>query len=363
MMVSDFRSLKISVIGAGNGGQAIAGYCASLGMSVCLYNRNIEKIAPILQTHTIELQGTIFCKGYIDVITSSLETAATYSDILMIATTATAHREIASKMCPYLKNGQIIVLNPGRTLGVLDFYSVINAMRPDLEVFIAEAQTLMFACRETEPGKVNIIGLKDKVLLSGRSHVETEFVIRHLSPFFPFFIPASNLIQTSLENIGSIFHPSVVFFNEATIERNIPFYFYRDMTPKIASFIEKLDKERIEVGEAFGQKLMPVSDWIVYAYPSTVGNTLCERMKNNPAYYDILAPGSIFTRQLTEDIPTGLIPMSDLGKAVGVKTPLMDSIITITSSLLNIDFRQKGRTLLNLHLDRLNKEQIIDYLS
>lgn len=55
--------------------------------------------------------------------------------------------------------------------------------------------------------------------------------------------------------------------------------------------------------------------------------------------------------------------MSDLGKAVGVKTPLMDSIITITSSLLNIDFRQKGRTLLNLHLDRLNKEQIIDYLS
>lgn len=363
MIMDNLGTLKITVIGAGNGGQAIAGYCASLGMRVCLYNRNLEKIAPIFRSHTIELHGTICAKGYINIVTQSIEVATRYSNLLMIATTATAHREIAAKMCPYLKDGQIIVLNPGRTLGVLDFYSVINSMRPDLKVFIAEAQTLMFACREIEPGRVNVIGFKDKVLLSGRNSSETEFVVRHFKSFFPCFISASNLIQTSLENIGSIFHPSVVLFNAATIERNMSFYFYRDMTPEIASFIEKLDKERIEVGKAFGQKLMSVSDWIVYAYPSTVGNTLCERMKNNPAYHDILAPGSIFTRQLTEDIPTGLIPMSELGKAVGVKTPLMDSIITIASSLLNIDFRESGRTLHNLHLDRLNKEQIIDYLS
>lgn len=363
MIMDNFGALKITVIGAGNGGQAIAGYCASLGMRVCLYNRNLERIAPIFKSHIIELHGTICATGYIDVITQSIEVATRYSNILMIATTATAHREIAAKMCPYLKNGQIIVLNPGRTLGVLDFSSMTNSMRPDLDVFIAEAQTLMFACREIEPGRVNVIGLKDKVLLSGRNRSETDFVIRHLNPFFPCFISASNLIQTSLENIGSIFHPSVVLFNAATIERNMSFYFYRDMTPEIASFIEKLDNERIEIGKAFGQNLMPVSDWIVYAYPSTLGNTLCERMKNNPAYYDILAPGSIFTRQLTEDIPTGLIPMSELGKAVGVKTPLMDSIITITSSLLNIDFRQTGRTLQNLHLDRLTKEQLLDYLS
>lgn len=361
--MNNLEKLKVSVFGAGNGGQAIAGYCASKGMRVCLYNRNLEKIASIQQSHTIELQGAVCGKGYIDVITQSIEIATTYSDILMIATTATAHREIAMKMCPYLKNGQIIVLNPGRTLGALDFYSVVHTMRPELKIFIAEAQTLMFACREIEPGKVNIIGFKDKVLLSGRNRMETEIILQHLNLFFPCFLPASNLIQTSLENIGSIFHPSVVLFNAATIERNTSFYFYRDMTPEIAAFIEKLDKERIEIGKAFGQNLMPVSDWIIYAYPSTIGKTLCERMKNNPAYYDILAPGSIFTRQLTEDIPTGLIPMSELGRAIGVKTPLMDSIITITSSLLNIDFRKNGRTLNSLHLDRLSREQLINYLS
>ena len=34
--------MKITVIGAGNGGQAIAGYCAYQGYSVCLYDRSIE---------------------------------------------------------------------------------------------------------------------------------------------------------------------------------------------------------------------------------------------------------------------------------------------------------------------------------
>ena len=359
----DVATQKISIIGAGNGGQAIAGYCASIGMKVCLYNRNLEKIVPIMDSHRIELSGAICGEGFIDVVTQSMEVVASYSDILMVATTATAHREIAAQLCPYLTEGQIIVLNPGRTLGVLDFYSVIHSMRPDLKIFVTEAQTLVFACRIIEPGKVNVIGVKDKVLLAGRNRSETELVVQRLKSFFPCFIPALNLIQTGLENIGSIFHPAVVLFNAATIERNMSFYFYRDMTPEVASFIEKLDKERIEIGKAFGQKIMSVSDWIVYAYPATIGNTLCEKMKNNPAYHDILAPGTIFTRQLTEDIPTGLVPMSELGRIVNVQTPLMDSIITITSSLLNIDFRENGRTLQNLHIDKLNKSLLIDYLS
>ena len=82
----------------------------------------------------------------------------------------------------------------------------------------------------------------------------------------------------------------------------------------------------------------------------------------NPAYHDIKAPGSIFTRQLTEDIPTGLLPMSELGHLAGVETPLMDSIITIVSSLLGFDFRKNGRTLENLGLGDKNKQQVIELL-
>lgn len=235
---------RITVIGAGNGGQAMAGHCAASGLNVCLYNRNIDNIASINQNHLITLRGVMEEEAYIDLITDKIEVAVEFADVILIVTTATAHRDIAEQILPYLKDGQIIILNPGRTCGVLEFCNVL-AERPALRVHIAEAQTLVYACRIISPGLVNIIGVKDKVMLAGCNKEETNYVIDKVHNIFPCFIPAKNLIHTGLENIGAIFHPAVVLFNAATIERNDQFYFYRDITPNIANFIQKLDQERL----------------------------------------------------------------------------------------------------------------------
>ncbi len=356
------KNLKITIIGAGNGGQAIAGHCANMGHSVCLYNRDLDELRTILKDRRIYLTGAICEQGQVEIITDSIKEAIEYGDIIMIVTTATAHKDIARQMLPFLRDGQIIILNPGRTLGVMEVRNILS-QRPKLKIHLAETQTLVYACRIIEPGKINIIGVKEKVLLSGINREETEYIIEQLKGLYACFVAAENLIQTGFENIGAIFHPAVVLFNAATIERNTPFCFYRDMTPNVASFIMKLDQERINVGKAYGVNLMSVYDWISYAYPNTWGDSLCERMKNNPAYYDILGPGSIFTRQLTEDIPSGLIPMSELGHAAGIATPLMDSIIQLSSALLEMDFIRNGRTLKNMGLAGMNKEDIIKLIS
>ena len=86
-------------------------------------------------------------------------------------------------------------------------------------------------------------------------------------------------------------------------------------------------------------------------------------MVNNPAYYAIKSPSTIFTRQLTEDIPTGVLPIVELGKAAGVDVSLMESMINICSALLQIDFRKNGRTLEHLGLADLTKEEILKQLS
>ena len=135
------------------------------------------------------------------------------------------------------------------------------------------------------------------------------------------------------------------------------------MTPSIAEFIEAFDRERLAVGKAYGIDLLSVSEWISYAYPETKGESLCEKMVNNPAYYAIKSPSTIFTRQLTEDIPTGVMPIMELGKVAGVDVRLMESMVNICSSLLNIDFYINGRTLKKLGLNNMNKEDILNYLS
>ncbi len=355
--------MNIAIIGAGNGGQAFAGWCVSLGHHVYIYEVAINRLQSIMESKRIKLEGLIEAETYVDLITDDIQLVAECADLILVTTPASAHAAVANSISPYLQDGQTVVLNPGRTFGALEFDAIIKRNRPELNYHLAEAQTLVYACRLQEAGRVKIIGIKDRVMLAGRNPKETVEVIETLKPIFDCFVPAKSYIETGLLNVGAILHPSITLFNAATIERHDQFYFYRDMTPNVAGCIEKLDAERVKIAHAYDIDLMPVKDWLLYAYPDTKGDTLIERMVNNPAYHDILAPGSIFVRQLTEDIPTGLVPMSEMAKLAGVDVPVMNSFITLASALLNIDLREKGRTLKRLGLDGLSKDELEDRFS
>lgn len=355
--------MKVSVIGAGNGGQAIAGYLAMHDFEVALYDIDEEKVNVLNRLGGVKLEGCIHGFGKISCITTDIAEAAKDAELIMVTTIANAHKAVAQSLAPYITDGQIIVLNPGRTCGALVFKQALAEAGCKARFYLAEAQTLVYACRIVENGTVNIIGVKDEVLLSALPSADTDYVLRKINPLYPCFKKTANVLRTSLENIGAMFHPCVLLFNAATIERNEVFWFYRDMTEQVASFIERFDSERLSVGKAYGIELLGVCDWIKFAYKNTKGQTLCERMKNNPAYRDIKSPSTIFTRQLTEDIPTGVLPIMELGHAAGVETPLLQSMIYVCEALLGQDLHTNGRNLKNLGLDGKGKQEILNYIT
>jgi opine dehydrogenase len=250
-------------------------------------------------------------------------------------------------VAPFLEDGQIVVLNPGRTFGALEF---AQALGKDCfaKIILAEAQSLIYACRADSNGNVKIIGIKNKVMLAAYPTKNTGEVVKLLNSIYPCFVAVENVLVTGLENIGSILHPTVILFNAATIERGTDFYFYNDMTPRVANVLEQVDNERISIGAALGLKLNSVSNWVSYAYEGITGDTLCEKMRNNPAYDQILAPRELRSRLLLEDIPTGILPMMELAKLLKVQTPLMNSIFNISQALLNERFEESGRTIQSL---------------
>lgn len=355
--------MKILVIGAGNGGQTMAGHLSMMGHQVSLYDIDVHKIEALKELGCIKLEGCLQGYGKIKTITTDIKAALEGAEIIMVTTVANAHRAVAKSLAPYLIDGQVVVLNPGRTCGALVFKQTLKNEGCRKRIYLGEAQTLVYACRVIENGHVNVIGIKDEVLLSGLPAKDTDFILHKLNPIFSCFQKADNVLTTSLENIGAMFHPCVLLFNAATIERNEVFWFYRDMTEQVAEFIEKFDAERLAVGKAYGIELLGVKDWIKFAYKNTKGETLCERMRNNPAYHDIKSPSTIFTRQLTEDIPTGVLPIIELGKAAGVNTPLLESMVHICEALLNMDLHTNGRSLKNLGLEGMSKEAIINYIT
>lgn len=355
--------MKIAVIGAGNGGQSIAGYLALLGYDTSLYDIDVKKLDELKEKGGIQLTGCIEGFGKIDCITNDIAEAMGGAEIVMVTTVANAHRAVAKSMAPYVEEGQVIILNPGRTCGALVFNQTLKTEGCAKRFYLGEAQTLVYACRIIENGKVNVIGVKDEVYLAGLPASDSDYILSKINPIYPCFIKADNVLRTSLENIGAMFHPCVCLFNAATIERQDEFWFYRDMTNQVACFIEKFDEERLAVGKAYGVNLLSVKEWIKFAYKNTEGETLCELMKNNPAYHDIKAPGSIFTRQLTEDIPTGVLPIMELGKAAGVYVPLLTSMVNTIEALLDLDMHTNGRSLKNLGLEGKSKEEVLNFIT
>lgn len=354
--------MKFAIIGAGNGGQTFAGYLAMQGFDVSLYDINKDRIQNIQKKGGIQLTGKLNGFGKLSCITTNIQEAIQNANIVMVTTTANAHKIVANDIADLIEEEQIIVLNPGRTCGALIFRQTLIEKKINKKYYLGEAQTLVYACRIIEDGVVNVIGIKDEVYLSGLPASDTPHILEKLHPVFPCFKAVPNILHTSMENIGAMFHPCICLLNAATIERQDEFWFYRDMTERVADFIVQCDKERLAIGHAYGIDLISVTDWIQVAYKDTHGETLCERMKNNPAYYEIKAPGSIFARQLTEDIPTGLIPLIELGKVAGIETPLMSSIVNICQALLNMNFYTTGRTLRNMGLSGKDKKQIIEYI-
>ena len=75
----------------------------------------------------------------------------------------------------------------------------------------------------------------------------------------------------------------------------------------------------------------------------------------------IQGPNDIFSRYLTEDAPCGLVPWSAVGKAVGVDTPVIDSIVNIYSVFHETDWWKEGVSLEDLGLEGMRIEEIKTY--
>ncbi len=358
------KTLSFAVIGAGNGGQAIAAYLALKGYTVNLYNRSIERIIEIKQRGYIDLVGAYSGRGILNLVTNNIERAVKNVDIIMVVLPANAHKFVANKIAPIITPNQYIVLNPGRTGGALEFKNIIAKHNPIKEICVVEAQTLLFACRSLCNGEVNIFGKKNEVKVSALPGIRTKEFIKVIKEAFPEFTGSRSVLETSFNNIGSILHPIPTLLNCGRIEDTLGnFQYYVDgITPSISKIIEQADQERMLISKKLNIKTISLREWLAYTYKAS-GETLCEALRNTKEYHGIMAPPNICTRYIFEDVPQSLVPISDMGKHLGVITPTIDSIIHLTSILHGTDYYKYGRKISDMGLDGLSTvDEITSYV-
>jgi opine dehydrogenase len=349
---------RYTVIGAGHGGKAMAAHLALMGFPVALYNRTFDNVLAIARRGGLEVESYDGGpRGFAQLaqVTSDMAEAAAGGDVLMVVTPSTAHADIAHLLAPHLRDGQTVVLHPGRTGGCLEFRKVLLENGCTAAIRLAEAETLIYASRSDGPAQVRIFRLKEAVPLAALPSTDTEAVLEALSEAYPQFIDGGDVLHTGLNNMGAIFHPALTLLNAGRIESTGgEFQFYIEgVTPSVARVLEELDRERVTVAAALGIRARTAQEWLRMAYDAR-GATLYEAIQNQPGYRGIKAPPTLNHRYIFEDVPMSLVPIAALGERYGVSVHTIDSIIRLACTIHGTDYRRRGRTLDKMGINGLS---------
>lgn len=346
--------MKITVIGAGNSGLAMAAHLSKEGNEVTIWSRSSATISKLIKTKLIHCDGVVRGDIPIHCVTYDIRVALEDPDVILITTPANSHKELAELIAKNITKTTVIILNPGRTFGALEFKYIYELYNNSYSQIIAETQTIIYTCRKTDKDAVNIIAFKDSVLISSLGTPPDKSIIDYLPICIRgYYIQAETMIETSIGNVGMVLHCAPLLLNAGWTEseRKIYKYYYDGITPTVGAFIEKIDSERVAVSEALGHKVESTKDWLIRTYHVT-GDNLYDCIQNNEAYKTIDAPTSLNHRYLFEDVPCGLVPLEAIGIKLGLDMSCVTLIIDLASTLMDVDFRKTGRNLENLKIPK-----------
>ena len=353
---------SVTILGAGHGGLALAAHLARRGHRVSLWNRSPERLAAVRERGGIRLTTPTSADGHapIAVATSNMAAALTGSRLVLVAVPASGHAEVARACAPYLRDGQAVLLLPGRTGGSLEFRRALDTAGCRARILLGEANTFPLAARTVAPAAAVVFGVKNEVAAAALPAVRTSALLAAFRPLLPMLRPVRSVLHTGFANLGAILHPVITLLNAERILQGDSFDFYAEgVTARVADVLQAADTERLHIARAYGVAVPSLPAWIGQTYGHHA-STVHAAVSGNPAYEGIKAPTTAVHRYLLEDVPTGLIPLVELGRAAGLFTPTLEELIERASRLLGGESWQQARTLDALGLDELNTTEIRD---
>ena len=362
--------MKIAVVGAGNGGCAVAGDMAYRGLDVTLIktsNAMHDDNFTFLQNNggkmtlidfgengsmnpqdleKIEKVGNISC------VTRDLS-AISDMDVIIVYIQTNYHEQLIQRMAEHIRDGQIVLINPG-------YFSSAYMLKycGDKKITIVEAQSSFIDGRIMEPGKFKVGFRNVRNPLGIYPAANLELAKSKLDQLgFPFHY-MDNIVGAALHNPNMIVHTigSIMAIPMIDAMGKDFCMYHRSFTEHTWNVLEKLDAEKMDILEKMGYERLS------YVEACKFRNTLDDSLDAKAVFFGYasmptraMGPVNVNSRYITEDVPQGLVMMESLGKSLGVATPIATALIEIASAALGVDFRANGRTPERLGVENIQR--------
>lgn len=342
--------MKISILGAGNAGCAVAADLTLHGHEVTLiktshamHDDNFEYLVNNNGKMTLNEFGEIKTANIAKVTREISELKG--SEVVIIYIQSNYHEQLIERIAPYLEDNQIVLINPG-------YLSTAYVLKhcPDKKLIIAEAQSSFIDGRIMEPGlfRVGFRNVRNPIGIYPSARKQEAIVkldqlqerLVYLDSVFEAALHNPNLIVHTVGSVMSIpriekSHGDFCMYHEAYTRDN----------PATWRILDALDAEKMNVLEALGFKRLSYVEACKYR------NSLDETIDAKEVFLNYAemptrakGPTKVDSRYISEDVPQGLVMLESLGYSLNIPTPICTALIEIATVALGRSMRTEGRT-------------------
>lgn len=359
--------MRVTILGAGHGGIAMAGDLTLAGHEVRL---------AALPDHASNLQllmafGGIMVEGITSsgappgfakpaLMTTDVAVALKGAEVVMVVVPAFGQEPYMRALIEHGEKGQIVVFNPGK-FGTLVFARMLKDAGRFDDFLIGETTSFIFAAKTKGLGHVNIKAAKEELPFAALPAVRTAEALWTLTDLYPQLSPSMGVLQTSIDAPGLIIHPISTLMNMSRIEQIGPYRnSHYDITPSVGRVMEAVDHERMEVARLLCRETFSFMDTMQVLY-KVKGESAYDMMYQITAHNVQMAPESLRHRYVTEDIPYGLATIASIGRQIGVPVPRIEAMVNIACMANGEDYWTTGRTAEKLGLGGMTAHEMVRF--
>ncbi|WP_459618298.1 NAD/NADP octopine/nopaline dehydrogenase family protein [Bordetella sp. 2513F-2] len=361
--------MRISVIGGGHGCYAAAADLVEKGHAVTLWRRDGGALEALRREGALavtDYRGTrrIALADEPGALRLQPELARAVQDaeLLVIPLPATTHDALAADLAPLLRDGQVVFLPPG-TFGSYVFAKAMRDAGNPAEVAWAETGTLPYLARK-HGERVVISGYATRLPTGVFPARLAGPALERLRLAYPSIEPIEDGLSGALMNAGPVIHPPLILMNAGPLEHFEAWDIHNEGTqPGIRRVTDALDAERIALRTALGYAPphFPLADHYAKEGDEWMyGRGAHGRLTDSGDWRERIDLHA--HRYMMEDTRLGLSLLVSLGRWAGVPTPVAQGLLSIASALTGRDLYREGRTLENLGLAHLSREQMRELL-